>query len=139
MFVIDDTFNSNPQGAARALDTLVQAVPDGRRAVVTPGMVELGRSQDEENRVFAARVAASGTTLVVVGYTNRRALLAGANGAPTVVVRDRDAARDMGARQPRRGRRRPLGERPPRPLPVTIAPFVSTPARLPYLQQELLL
>ena len=71
----------------------MQAVPDGRRAVVTPGMVELGRSQDEENRVFAARVAASGTTLVVVGYTNRRALLAGANGAPTVVVRDRDAAR----------------------------------------------
>ncbi len=93
VFVIDDTFNSNPQGAARALDSLVHAVPEGRRAVVTPGMVELGSEQAEANRKFAARVAEAGATLVVVGFTNRRALVHGARGAATVRVRDRAAAR----------------------------------------------
>ncbi len=101
VFVIDDTFNSNPQGANRAMQSLVRAVPDGRRAVVTPGMVELGRTQADENRRFASDVTASGSTLVIVGYTNRRALLAGAsegsgsntNDGTVVRVRDRDAAR----------------------------------------------
>jgi UDP-N-acetylmuramoyl-tripeptide--D-alanyl-D-alanine ligase len=94
VFVIDDTFNSNPQGAARALESLVHAVPNGRRAVVTPGFVELGATQAEENRRFASAVATSNTTLVVVGYTNRRALVRGAGGAPLVLVRNRDAARE---------------------------------------------
>ena len=45
--VLDDTFNSNPAGAAAALRALAGTpVPDGgRRAVVTPGMVELGPRQ----------------------------------------------------------------------------------------------
>lgn len=93
VFVIDDTFNSNPSGAARALESLVASVPNGRRAVVTPGMVELGTAQAEANQRFAAVVAQSGTTLVIVGYTNRRALRAGAKGGTVVLVRDREAAR----------------------------------------------
>jgi UDP-N-acetylmuramoyl-tripeptide--D-alanyl-D-alanine ligase len=56
-------------------------------------MVELGAAQADENSRFASDVVASGTTLIVVGYTNRRALLAGADGAPTVRARNRDAAR----------------------------------------------
>ena len=46
--------------------------------VVTPGMVELGGRQRPENEAFAAEVADIATDLVVVGTTNRRALLAGA-------------------------------------------------------------
>jgi len=89
--IIDDTFNSNPAGAAAALATLGR-LSSGRRAVVTPGMVEMGALQDEQNRELAEAVVASGATLVVVGWTNRRQLVTGANGE-AIVVRDREDAR----------------------------------------------
>ena len=93
--VIDDTYNSNPEGAARALEMLESAVGGrNRRAVVTPGMVELGPDQDEANRAFAAAVAKADAVLVVVGWTNRRALVAGAAGGEIVTVRSRAAARE---------------------------------------------
>jgi len=95
LVVIDDTYNSNPSGARHALDLLESAVPGpNRRAVVTPGMVELGPAQDEANRAFAAAVARAGAVLVVVGWTNRRALLAGARNGATVTVPSRAAARE---------------------------------------------
>ena len=79
--ILDDTFNSNPAGAARALDALEAAAGAGRRRiVVTPGMVELGPRQYEENVAFARAVAARATDLVIVGHTNRRALLEGGGG-----------------------------------------------------------
>ena len=86
--VIDDTYNANPAGAAAALAALGRlARPDHRRVVVTPGMVELGARQDDENRRFAAAAVAGGVTdLVVVGHTNRGALLAGAHGGGAEVV-----------------------------------------------------
>ncbi|MDH5292624.1 MAG: UDP-N-acetylmuramoyl-tripeptide--D-alanyl-D-alanine ligase [Acidimicrobiia bacterium] len=92
--IIDDTFNSNPDGARAALGRLGDLV-SGRRAVVTPGMVELGPVQAEENRNFARAVAETGATLVVVGHTNRRALLEGASAsAPgsVIVVQTREEA-----------------------------------------------
>jgi UDP-N-acetylmuramoyl-tripeptide--D-alanyl-D-alanine ligase len=93
--VVDDTYNSNPEGAMHALDLLGAAVPSlNRRAVVTPGMVELGSAQDEANRAFAEAVAKAGAVLVVVGWTNRRALLAGAQGGEVVTARSRAAAQE---------------------------------------------
>lgn len=91
--VIDDTFNSNPAGARAAVARLAELVPDGRRAVVTPGMVELGPVQDEENEALARAVVESGATLVVVGWTNREALRRG-GGPDVVLVPGRDAARE---------------------------------------------
>ena len=76
---VDDTFNSNPAGARAALATLIgQATPGNKRVVVTPGMVELGPVQAAENAAWAGQAASSATHLVVVGATNRKALLAGA-------------------------------------------------------------
>lgn len=90
VLVIDDTFNSNPVGASAAVSSLARSV-QGRRAVVTPGMVELGDIQDTENERLARRVVESGATLVVVGWTNRAPLLAGAGGS-AIAVPDRQAA-----------------------------------------------
>ena len=85
--VIDDTYNANPAGAARALAALARhSSPDKLRVVVTPGMVELGARQREENARFAAAAAEAATHVVVVGHTNRRALLAGAAGGTARVV-----------------------------------------------------
>ena len=86
--ILDDTYNSNPAGASAALRALASAGPDvasagpddlRRAVVVTPGMVELGPRQFEENREFGAAVASTATDLLIVGRTNRRALLAGAS------------------------------------------------------------
>ncbi len=92
--IIDDTFNSNPAGAEAALDALLATQGGGRRVVVTPGMVELGRRQFEANRDFAARVVEEVDHLIVVGRTNRKALLEGARGgsAAVHVVDDRQEA-----------------------------------------------
>ena len=78
--VVDNTFSSNPASAASSL-ALVDALAgnDARVAVVTPGMVELGDRQAEENTAFAAAIDDVATDLLIVGFTNRRALLAGAN------------------------------------------------------------
>ncbi|HZU79180.1 MAG TPA: cyanophycin synthetase, partial [Acidimicrobiales bacterium] len=76
--VLDDTYNSNPAGARAALAAMVRlAPPAGRRVVVTPGMVELGRRQFDENLEFAAEAATVANDVVIVGRTNRRALLRG--------------------------------------------------------------
>jgi UDP-N-acetylmuramoyl-tripeptide--D-alanyl-D-alanine ligase len=90
--VLDDTFNSNPRGARLALLRLEAEAPNGRRVVVTPGMVELGATQRAENAAFAEAAGAVASHLVVVAKTNRRALVEGAHrvqGGADVVVVDR--------------------------------------------------
>ena len=85
--VIDDTYNSNPAGAHAALDLLFSLPGEGRRVVVTPGMVELGIRQYSENSLFGKAAAEGASDLLVVGRTNRRALVEGARGgAATVTV-----------------------------------------------------
>lgn len=76
--VIDDTYNANPAGAAAALALLREVDGDGRRVVVTPGMVEMGRAQRSANERFAQEAATVADEVVVVGRTNRAALRAGA-------------------------------------------------------------
>jgi UDP-N-acetylmuramoyl-tripeptide--D-alanyl-D-alanine ligase len=92
--IIDDTFNSNPDGARSALGKLAALANGGRTAVITPGMVELGRLQDTENEKFATLASAQVDHLVIVGRTNRRALRRGsAKGRASVTVVDtRDEA-----------------------------------------------
>jgi UDP-N-acetylmuramoyl-tripeptide--D-alanyl-D-alanine ligase len=92
--ILDDTYNSNPAGAAEALAALVAAAvltggePGGGRAVVvTPGMVELGARQYDENVRFGTAIAAVASELLIVGRTNRRALRAGVAAAPDSTVR----------------------------------------------------
>jgi len=92
--VLDDTYNANPAGVRVALAALERAGAGAdRRVVVTPGMVELGPRQADENARFAAHAAAVATDLVVVGRTNRRALVRGAHdGARVLTVATRQAA-----------------------------------------------
>jgi UDP-N-acetylmuramoyl-tripeptide--D-alanyl-D-alanine ligase len=78
--VIDDAYNSNPQGAAAALEVLA-AMPAGKRVVVTPGIVELGPLQLEANRELGGRVARVADAIIVVSPVNRPALSDGVRGA----------------------------------------------------------
>jgi UDP-N-acetylmuramoyl-tripeptide--D-alanyl-D-alanine ligase len=58
---------------------------------VTPGMVELGRVQVKRNRELAEAVVSAGGTLMIVGRTNKKALLAGAGGKAHVFATRQDA------------------------------------------------
>ena len=80
--VIDDAYNSNPAGAAAALEVLADFDESeaNRIVVVTPGIVELGELQAEENETFGRHAAAIADYLIVVGRVNRAAIVAGASG-----------------------------------------------------------
>jgi UDP-N-acetylmuramoyl-tripeptide--D-alanyl-D-alanine ligase len=83
--VIDDTYNSNPTGAKSALDLLGKLANSAARetsevsrcVLVTPGMVELGKRQKQENFQFAKLAGEIVTDLVVVGRSNKKALIDG--------------------------------------------------------------
>ena len=99
--VLDDTYNSNPAGASAALAALAGTLGANgdrsahRAVVVTPGMVELGDRQYDENRRFAAAVAGMADDLVIVGRTNRKALHDGAGS----VTGSRTTVRVVGERR----------------------------------------
>jgi UDP-N-acetylmuramoyl-tripeptide--D-alanyl-D-alanine ligase len=78
--VIDDTFNANPASAASALKVLKNLTLSGRRVVVTPGLVELGREQYGENLVLARNIGSNGFELVIVNRTNAVPLARGFEG-----------------------------------------------------------
>ena len=65
--LIDDAYNSNPVGFAAALDVLdLLRGAEGRRILVTPGMVELGAAHDDEHRRIGRLAAAHVDVLVAV-------------------------------------------------------------------------
>jgi len=88
--VIDDAYNSNPQGAAAALEVL-GAMPGARKIVVTPGIVELGSLQHAANERFGEQAARVADTVIVVAALNRDAILSGArrvDGATELIAVD---------------------------------------------------
>lgn len=76
--ILDDAYNSNPEGARMALEVLRGFSTAGRRYVVTPGFVEMGAKQFDNNRAFGGDIARSGADGVyVVNEVNREAITAG--------------------------------------------------------------
>jgi UDP-N-acetylmuramoyl-tripeptide--D-alanyl-D-alanine ligase len=74
--VIDDSYNSNPLGAAAALEAL-GAFKRGRRVLVTPGMVELGTLQEESNEQLGRLAATVCDYVVLVGREQTAAIQRG--------------------------------------------------------------
>lgn len=74
--IIDDAFNSNPEGSRMAVDVLSR-MTGGRRIIVTPGMVELGDKQYDYNRQLGLHIAGNVDDAIIVGAYNREALLDG--------------------------------------------------------------
>jgi len=63
--IIDDAFNSNPVGARNAVDILA-SFETGRKIIITPGMIELGELEEEENRIWGNHIASSAIDLVIL-------------------------------------------------------------------------
>lgn len=75
--IIDDAFNSNPTGSKMAVEVLGMMKDEGKRIIITPGMIELGDRQEEANRQFGRHIAANADFAIIVGLYNRDAILAG--------------------------------------------------------------
>ena len=91
-----DAYNSNPTGFEAALEVL-KNLPATRRILITPGMIELGDMQYEENKRIAQRAGSVCDLVYVVGTTNRDAILAGLAEAEfprskTIIADTRDEA-----------------------------------------------
>ena len=76
--ILDDAYNSNPEGARMALEVLAGFSTEGRRYVVTPGFVEMGVKQYENNKVFGRDISRANVDGVyVVNEVNRKAITEG--------------------------------------------------------------
>ncbi len=73
--VIDDAFNANPSGVRAAMEVLKGFT--GRKVVVTPGMVELGDSEDDENRAFGRVMASAADLVMLIGPKHTRPIYEG--------------------------------------------------------------
>lgn len=76
-FIIDDAFNSNPVGAKNAVEILGK-FDSGRRIIITPGMVELGEIEFEENQKFGEAIGAANLDkIILVGAERAEPILKG--------------------------------------------------------------
>ena len=74
--VLDDAFNSNPQGAKNAVEVL-GSFPSDSKIVVTPGMIELGDLQFEKNFEFGRQMAGNADYVLLVGKQQTRPIQEG--------------------------------------------------------------
>lgn len=74
--IIDDAFNSNPDGSRMAVDVLSR-MTGGQRIIITPGMIELGDKQYDYNRRLGLHIAHNVDHAIIVGEYNRDAILEG--------------------------------------------------------------
>jgi len=93
--IIDDAYNANPAGFRRALKKL-EKLKAKKRILVTPGMIEMGARQHEENKQAAEEAAGICDVIIVVGETNKEALMHGAKKAKKLVwVKDLEEAKSV--------------------------------------------
>ncbi|MGN0813892.1 MAG: Mur ligase family protein [Candidatus Coproplasma sp.] len=94
--ILDDGYNSNVKGAAAAVEVLNSF--EGRRIVVTPGLVELGVLDEDENRALGARLVGLDWVILVgdtlVGFVKEGYVSAGGDASKLILVPSLVAAQD---------------------------------------------
>jgi len=73
--VIDYAFNSNPVGSKMALDVIKQF--EGRKIIITPGMVELGTEEYKYNKEFGAQMAEAVDFAILIGRKRSEPIVEG--------------------------------------------------------------
>ena len=68
--ILDDSYNSNVEGSIRALEVL-KLFEKGNKIVVTPGLVELGSKEKEENISFGKNLSKIANFVIIVNKTNQ--------------------------------------------------------------------
>lgn len=77
VIIIDDAFNSNPDGSKMALEVL--DLMKGKKIIVTPGMIELGEKQYELNKRFGEYISEVVDDVILIGEKQTQPILDGLN------------------------------------------------------------
>lgn len=72
---IDNAFNSNPVGAKMSLDVLQRM--SNKRYIITPGLIDLGPIEDQENKAFGNYMLNRVDVVVLVGRKQTKKILEG--------------------------------------------------------------
>ena len=75
LIVIDDAYNGSEDGANAALKVI--SAFEGKKFIITPGLVELGREQFNINFEFGRNMAGVADYVIITGITNYDALSSG--------------------------------------------------------------
>ena len=73
--IIDDAYNSNPVGSKMAVDVL--GLMDGKKIIVTPGMIELGSEEYSANMEFGRHIASVCDEVILIGEHQTKPILDG--------------------------------------------------------------
>src|SRR5210317_1274827 len=92
--IIDNSFNSNPISCISSLETLEDLSTEGKKYLITPGMVELGSEQFSYNYEFAHFASEIIDEALIVGFTNKGPLMLAfeENNIPVKFFKNRDLA-----------------------------------------------
>lgn len=72
---IDNAFNSNPVSCKQSLDVL--SLMPGKRVIITPGLIDLGKEEYAANKEFGAYMKGKADFVIIVGELEKEAILAG--------------------------------------------------------------
>ena len=72
MYLIDDTYNANPEGCKMALDVL--NLMKGKKIVITSGMIELGEKSDELNHALGEKIAEVADKVLLIGEQQTKSI-----------------------------------------------------------------
>lgn len=75
MHLIDDAYNANPEGTKMSLDVL--ASMDGKKIVISSGMIELGIHSYELNKELGNYMAKKTDIVILIGKEQTKAILEG--------------------------------------------------------------
>lgn len=73
--IIDDAFNANPVGTKKAIDVLTKM--NGKKIVITPGMIELGREEEALNKAYGEYMSDKVDVVILVGKSQTQAIYDG--------------------------------------------------------------
>jgi UDP-N-acetylmuramoyl-tripeptide--D-alanyl-D-alanine ligase len=92
--IIDNSFNSNPVSYIASLEELQSYNNEGKKYLISPGMIELGAEQFSYNYEFAHIASEVIDEALIVGLTNKGPLMLAFedNNIPVKYFKNRDLA-----------------------------------------------
>jgi UDP-N-acetylmuramoyl-tripeptide--D-alanyl-D-alanine ligase len=73
--IIDDSYNANMDGVVAAMEVL--DLFEGRKIILTPGLVELGKDENVANLEMGKLMAKHADQVIIIGRHNAEMILAG--------------------------------------------------------------
>lgn len=83
--IIDDSYNSNPDGFMAAIKTLHHYPSDWKKVVITRGMLELGERSSELHKRVGEEIGKYANELIIISDNFEKDLRAGVNGKIKII------------------------------------------------------